>query len=89
LEGAAEAAVTVRHGAGRLIIGSGAGPDQLLAGSFGGGLDAVKTSMSGRLNVDMRVRDRDVSRYILGPWHHGWAGKLDWDFTLNPPSPLY
>jgi hypothetical protein len=88
LEGAAEATVTVRHGAGRLTIGAGAAPDQLLAGSFGGGLDAAKTNTGGRLKLDMRVKDRDVSRYIFGPWHHGWAGKLDWDFTLNPSIPL-
>jgi hypothetical protein len=88
LEGATEAVVTVRHGAGRLTIGAGASPDQLLTGSFGGGLDAVRTNTGGRLNVDMRVRDRDVSRYIFGPWHHGWAGKLDWDFTLNSSIPL-
>ena len=88
LEGASEATVTVRHGAGRLTIGAGAGPDQLLAGSFGGGLDAARTNAGGRLSVDMRVRDRDVSRFIFGPWHHGWAGKLDWDFALTPSIPL-
>jgi hypothetical protein len=88
LEGATEAEVVVRHGAGRLTIGSGAGPDQLLAGSFGGGLDASRRLDGGKLFVDMRVRDRDVARYIFGPWHRGWAGQLDWDFTINPSVPL-
>jgi len=77
LDGAAEAAVTVRHGAGRLTIGSGSGPDQLLSGSFGGGLDAVRAVDGRRLRVDMRVRDRDVRRYFFGPWNRGWAGMLD------------
>ena len=36
----------------------------------------------------MRVRDRDWSRYVFGPWNHGWAGALDWDFTLNRSVPL-
>ncbi len=36
----------------------------------------------------MRVRDRDVGHYIFGPWHRGWTGALDWDFTLNPGIPL-
>ncbi|MGA2976292.1 MAG: LiaF domain-containing protein [Spirochaetia bacterium] len=88
LEGAREASVTVRHGAGRLIIGAGAANDQLLAGSFGGGLDATRRVEAGHLTVDMRVRDRDVSHYIFGPWHGGWAGALDWDFNLNPSIPL-
>jgi hypothetical protein len=88
LEGATEADLVVHHGAGRLTIGSGAGPDQLLAGSFGGGLDASRRLEAGRLRVDMRVKDRDVSHYIFGPWHRGWAGQLDWDFAVNPSIPL-
>ncbi len=88
LDGASEAAVTVRHGAGRLTIGPGAGPEQLLAGTFGGGLDASRSREGGRLRVEMRVKERDVSRYIFGPWRGGWAGMLDWDFTLNPSIPL-
>jgi hypothetical protein len=88
LEGARDAAVTVRHGAGRLAIGPGAGGDQLLSGSFGGGLDASRRLDAGRLVVIMRVRDRDVGHYIFGPWRRGWAGMLDWDFGLNPGVPL-
>jgi hypothetical protein len=88
LEGAREAAVTVRHGAGRLTVGAGAGPTQLLSGSFGGGLDVSRSVDGGRLRVEMCVRDRDPSRYIFGPWRRGWSGLLDWDFTLNPSVPL-
>ena len=88
LEGAQSASVTVHHGAGRLIIGAGAPADQLLSGSFGGGLDASRHVEGGRLSVDMKVRDRVVSHYIFGPWHRGWAGALDWDFNLTPSIPL-
>ena len=89
LEGARDAAITVRHGAGRLTIGSGAvSGDQLLSGTFGGGLEASRRTENGRLVVDMRVRDRDVSHYIFGPWRHGWAGTLDWDFALSSAIPL-
>jgi hypothetical protein len=87
LEGKTEAAVTVRHGAGRLTIAAGAAAGQLLSGSFGGGLDLIQRSEGSRLFVDMRVKDRNVSRYIFGPWNRGWAGLLDWDFTLNPDIP--
>jgi hypothetical protein len=88
LEQATEAEITVHHGAGRLTIGSGAASDQLLTGNFGGGLDARQRREGNRLAVDMRVRDRDFSRYIFGPWRDGWAGRLDWDFILNPAIPL-
>ena len=49
LEGATEASITVHHGAGRLTIGSGAGAEQLLAGSFGGGLDAARRREGNRI----------------------------------------
>jgi hypothetical protein len=88
LDGARDAAVTVRHGAGRLSIGPGAGGDQLLSGTFGGGLDFTRSTEDGRLAVIMRVRDRDVSHYIFGPWRRGWTGMLDWDIAFNPGVPL-
>ncbi len=87
LEGAGEAAVTVRHGAGRLTIGAGAGQGQLLSGSFGGGLDTTRSLQGGRLRVEMRVKDRDPWHYIFGPWGRGWSG-LDWDFAMNQGIPL-
>ncbi len=89
LEGAKEASVTVHHGAGRLLIGGGlaAANDLLLAGTFGGGLDASRRREGDHLILDMRVKDRDVSHYIF-PWTRGWAGLLDWDFTLAMGIPL-
>lgn len=88
-DGAKEADVTVRHGAGHLFIGGGlaAANDLLLAGTFGGGLETSRRREGDRLVVDMRVRDRDVSHYIF-PWARGWAGLLDWDFTLATGLPL-
>jgi hypothetical protein len=88
LDGAAEAAVTVRHGAGRLTIGAGAAEGKLLSGRFGGGLETTRSVQGGRLRVEMRVKDRDPWHYIFGPWGRGWGGMLDWDFTLNPSIPL-
>ncbi len=88
LEGAREAAVTIRHGAGRLSVGAGAAPDQLLSGSFGGGLDASRRREGERLVADLRVRERDPSHYIFGSWRGGWVGILDWDLGMNPSVPL-
>jgi hypothetical protein len=90
LEGAGEAAVKVHHGAGRLSIRAGAETGQLLSGSFGGGLDASRSNTGGKLTVDMKVRERDPSRYLFTiPWGRGWVpGMLDWDFALNASVPL-
>jgi len=88
LEGAREAAIIIHHGAGRLSVGAGAALDQLLSGSFGGGLDASRRLDGERLVADLRVRERDPSRYIFGSWRGGWAGLLDWDLGLNPAIPL-
>ncbi len=87
LDGASEAAITMRHGAGRLSVSGGAGPDQLLSGTFGGGLDASQHRESGRAVVDMRVKDRDIGHYF-SPWRRGWAGMLDWNVALNAGIPL-
>jgi hypothetical protein len=83
LEGAGEAAVKIRHGAGRLAIGAGAGPGDLLSGTFGGGLDARTTREGGLLRVDMQVKERRVGD-LAGPWLHGKFATLDWDMVFSP-----
>jgi hypothetical protein len=88
LEGATSAEVIVRHGAGRLSIGSGAAAGQLLSGVFGGGLDAERRREGQKLVVNMRVKERDLPRYLFGSWREGWAGRMDWDFLLSPSVPL-
>jgi hypothetical protein len=83
LDGATEAAVKIRHGAGRLAIGAGAGPGDLLSGTFGGGLDARTTRDGAVLRVDMRVKERrvgDLAASVL----HGKLDSLDWDMVLSP-----
>ena len=87
LDGAAEASIRVKHGAGRLTIGSGAAPGQLLSGSFGGGLEARTARDGGKLSVEMRIKDRDVSSY-LGTWGRGQRGLLDWNFTIARDIPV-
>lgn len=83
LDGATQAAVKIRHGAGRLAIGAGAGPGDLLSGTFGGGLDA-RTSWEGDLlRVDMQVKERNLGN-LAGPWLHGNRATLDWDMVFSP-----
>lgn len=83
LEGATEAALKIRHGAGRLAIGAGAGPGDLLSGTFGGGLDAATTRDGGVLRVDMRVKERRVGD-LAGSVLRGKLDSLDWDMVLSP-----
>jgi hypothetical protein len=87
LEGAREASVRIRHGAGRLLVGAGASAANLLSGSFGGGLEADTRRDGGRVSVDMRPKNRGFSHVVL-PWTRGTTGALDWDVVFNVAVPL-
>ena len=87
LEGARRARVRIRHGAGRLHVSAGAGPDQLAAGTFGGGLDYRMRTDGDRLDVEMRVPSDGFPRFFM-PWMWGSGGALDWSFGLNGEIPL-
>lgn len=87
LEGAREASVRIRHGAGRLLVGAGAAAGDLVSGSFGGGLEADSRRDGERLVVNMQVKHRDFSHVVL-PWTRGAPGGLDWDVVLNATVPL-
>jgi len=86
LEGARRAHLRVQHGAGRLRVGAGAGADELVTGTFGGGLDYRARRDGDALNVRMRVPDYRWSAAL--PWHWGQGGNLDWSFGLNGEIPL-
>jgi hypothetical protein len=87
LEGASEAVVRLRHGAGRLRLAAGAGPGELASGSFGGGLD-VQTSRDGeRLRAEMSVKHRPWADWVT-PWFRGRFDALNWDVVLNPSVTL-
>jgi hypothetical protein len=87
LEGAGQARLRVRHGAGRLHINAGAGPDELVAGTFGGGLDYQVRREGDILDVEMRVPAEGFPRFIW-PWMWGPGGALDWSFGLDGDIPL-
>ncbi len=87
LDGASEAYVRVHHGAGRLSVGSGTPGGMLLQGKFGGGLESRTSREGGKLSVEMRIRERDVSRFFSA-WAGGRHDMLDWDFRLNAEVPL-
>lgn len=76
-EDASKARVRVKHGAGRLHIGSGAGPGELLAGEFGGGVDHWTEPDGSTLNVTLRQPPQN--------FFSGWGAQgFDWEIRLNP-----
>jgi hypothetical protein len=82
LEGATKAHIRINHGAGRLSVNSGAGPDELATGSFRGGLDYQKTRDGDTLSVHMGVR-APMQRFA-NPWSWWGPGRsLDWSVSLN------
>jgi hypothetical protein len=86
LEGAARARLTLKHGAGQLSLRGGAAPEQLLAGSFGGGVDKEVQRTGDALAVTLRLSDQDWGSWM---WPGGWRrGPLDWALNINPTVPL-
>ena len=83
LQGANSAALKISHGAGELRIHSGANPNELVHGSFAGGL-AHKAIRSGdRLDVSMKPAKDVMDFPFFGP-----RVQLDWDVSLNPQIPI-
>jgi hypothetical protein len=77
LKGFESAAVAIRYGAGELALGSGAAPDELLSGAFGGGVEH-RLSEEGEL---ARVELRSPV-----DWPSGRNRR--WDVALNGDIPL-
>jgi hypothetical protein len=87
LQGAAQADVRIRHGAGRLTLRGGAAPDVLIAGSFTGGVHHEEAKRGTRLDAELRVPD-DIWMNFGGPWIFGPWTPILWDVQLNERIPL-
>jgi hypothetical protein len=86
LEGAAKAQLTLKHGAGQLSLRAGAASDQLLSGTFGGGVDRDVQHVGDTLAVTLRLPDQDWGNWM---WPGMWGRpQLDWGLTVNPTVPL-
>lgn len=77
LEGANEARLRIRHGAGRLNIFSGAPSGSLLEGDFAGGLDLNKNRSGDRLDLELQVPSQAF------PFMWGSSTGMDWSLGLN------
>jgi hypothetical protein len=80
LEGASSAYIKLDHAAGKLTLSPGAGPGEILNGTFGNGLSYKSHVEAGRLEVKIRTSQQ--------PWTW-WPGEsLDWDIHLNRDIPI-
>lgn len=87
LDGARSAEIHLHHGAGRLVIGSGAGPMDLVSGSFGGGMGTHTSRDDDRVKLTLRVRDSGFPVVIL-PWFWGPQHNFNWDLHLSDEIPI-
>ena len=56
LQGASQASLKLSHGAGRLVLGAGASPGQLLSGTFAGGVKQSAHKSGDRLDAHIEAR---------------------------------
>lgn len=80
LQGAREAKALLSHGAGELLFHSGASGDELLRGSFVGGLEQDSVRSGERIEVRLRPAP------FLFPTF-GINDRRDWDVSFNPSIP--
>ncbi|WP_374685927.1 LiaI-LiaF-like domain-containing protein [Promineifilum sp.] len=81
LKGFEEAAVAFHYGAGRLTLGDGAAPDELLSGTFGGGVEHRLHDEGERAHVSLRSPET-----FFWEWW-SWRDR-SWDVALNGDIPL-
>jgi len=82
LQGATSASLKISHGAGELNIHSGANSNELLHGSFAGGLDHKAHRNGDRLEVRVKPAKDVMDFPFFGP-----RAQLDWDVALNSQIP--
>jgi hypothetical protein len=79
LEGAASAKLTVAFGAGQFHINGDAHPNELLSGSFVGGVEEKVSQDGDFTKVKLQPRTDDFIHVVM-PW--SW-GARNWNFGLN------
>lgn len=87
LEGASEARISIHHGAGELRVGSGATPDELVSGSFAGGLNKTMNLSGSHLDLSLKVPTEGFP-FVIAPWLWTQGNRISWDIQLNPQVPI-
>lgn len=84
IEGASSAEVHIKHGAGKLEIGSRASSGELLSGKFGGGVESDVV----RQNESVKVTLKTPSDAVFDlPWNWETTG-YSWQLELTPEISL-
>lgn len=83
LQNARTARVHISHGAGEFRMHSGANANELLHGSFAGGLEKNVNLEGDTLNVKLRPVNDSMSFLSFGP-----SSPLNWDVSFNPAIPI-
>ncbi len=83
LQGASSANIKINHGAGELLIHSGAGMNEIARGTFAGGLLQKSTRNGDRLDVRMSPAKDFMDFPFFGP-----RNQIDWDVALNADIPI-
>lgn len=87
LQGAERAALTIKHGAGRLQLASGAAPGMLVSGTCGGGVETRAVLSGSQLDLEIKP---GLSQFkdLFSPWN--WLNErgLGWDLHLSPDLPI-
>lgn len=87
LDGAEEARIHIKHGAGRLEVSGGSAPDHLLSGTFGWGLEKEVHREASKLDVLMRP-SLGIFPDVIFPWTWTSGHGLDWTVACNEEIPL-
>jgi hypothetical protein len=87
MNGAEGAKVTVKHGAGRLSVDSGAESGKLASGTFANGLDARIKRDGNQLNVTMQPKTPDFPD-VFFPWNWMASRGIEWEFGFTKDIPL-
>jgi hypothetical protein len=83
LQGASRAHLRISHGAGEMKFHGGAGKNELVHGTFSGGLDQDSSMHGGQLDAYMRPA-KDILDF---PFFLGRPVQLDWDVAMNTDIP--
>ena len=87
LEGAGEAHISMHHGAGELRVAGGAAGDELISGTFDGGVQQSSRRSADRLDVTLKVPTQGFP-FVVFPWIFGPGNRIRWDVNINPNTPI-
>ncbi len=83
LDNTRSASVEVKHGAGRLVLDSGAEPSALMEGDFVGEIEPVLNRSGERASLILKPGESDL------PWNFDGAFEgFNWNVHLNPAIPI-